>query len=128
MRPAAIWFALCVFAMGVGAAHAAGKAMTGDELTALLANGKTVKLGGKGTGYSGTLDLKADGTGSGSAKSDDGKSQFTLEGTWEIRSGKFCRKWAAVDGGEEVCETWVKDGANKVKVMNGKKQIGVNSW
>jgi hypothetical protein len=106
----------------------AADAMTAEELSTLLANGKTIMLGGEGTGYSGELTLNADGTGSGSAKTDDGKSEFKLEGTWEIRDGKFCRTWADIDGGKEVCETWVKAGDDKVNVMNGDQQIGANHW
>jgi hypothetical protein len=109
-------------------AYSAGKAMTGDELTALLANGKTIMLGGPGTGYSGTLTLNADGTGHGSAQTDDGKTHIALDGTWEIRDGKFCRLWKDRDDNKEVCETWVKAGTNKVNVMDGKKKIGVNFW
>jgi hypothetical protein len=119
--------ALGVF-LAIGGQALSADEMTGEELTALLASGKTIMLGGEGTGYSGELTLNADGTGSGSAKTDDGKTEFKLEGTWEIRDGKFCRTWTEIDDGKEVCETWVKAGRSKVNVMNGDQQIGVNSW
>ncbi len=96
-----------------GQSSAADKAMTGDELSALLANGKTIHLGGKGTGYSGELTLNADGTGAGSAQTDDGKKHFKIEGTWEIRDGAFCRVWHDLDDGKDVCETWVKTGPRR---------------
>lgn len=28
----------------------------------------------------------------------------------------------------EVCETWIKDGASKVRVLVDGKEIGVNHW
>jgi hypothetical protein len=101
--------------------------MTGDEMNALLSSGKTLSLGGKGQGYAGTLVLSADGKGEGSAKPDSG-GQIKLSGTWKITGDKFCRIWADLDDGKEVCETWVKAGPSSVKVMKGKKQIGMNSW
>ncbi len=107
---------------------AAEKAMTGPELQQLLANGKTLKLGSKELGYAGELVLSADGTGKGSVKTLDGKKTFVLDGTWKITGNKFCRTWTEIDKGKEVCETWVKDGDNKVNAMKGKKKIGVNSW
>jgi hypothetical protein len=103
-------------------------AMTGEELKSLLSTSKTIKLGGPGEGYSGQLVLNPDGTGKGAAKTDDGKKSFKLEGTWSIKKNKFCRKWTEVDGGKEVCETWVKAGDNKVIVKVGKEKRGVNSW
>lgn len=110
-----------------GGAEAAGKKMKGAELTELLSGGKTIQLGGPGEGYAGELTLSADGKGSGSAKTDDG-TVIKLEGVWAIKGDKFCRTWADLDGGKEVCETWVITGKNKVDVMNGKKRLGVNHW
>lgn len=120
--------ALVVLLSSAVSAVAAGKAMTGAELQQLLATGKTLQLGSKEAGYTGDLVLNADGTGKGSAKTNDGKQTFNLEGTWKITGNKFCRTWVDLDKGKEVCETWLKDGDNKVTVMNGKKKIGVNSW
>lgn len=106
----------------------AEEAMTGAEMTALLSGGKTIMLGGPGTGYSGELALNADGTGKGKAATDDGSKTFMIEGTWEIRDDTFCRIWAEISDGEEVCETWVLVEPKKVKVMNGDKEIGTNFW
>ena len=106
----------------------AEEAMTGAQLTELLSAGKTIKLGGPGTGYSGELVLNADGTGKGEAKTDDGKNTFVIEGTWQIKGDTLCRTWAALDEGKKVCETWVMVEPKKVKVMNADKELGVNSW
>ena len=105
----------------------AQEAMTGDELEALLGDDRTIGLGGPGAGYAGELSLKSDGTATGSAKTDAGKV-IQLDGVWYIEGGKFCRTWKAVDDGKEVCETWVKDGDNKVRVLVDGKEIGVNHW
>lgn len=105
---------------------AADEFMTGAELTALVGQGKTINLGGEGEGYSGTLEIKADGTASGSAKTDAGK-KIVIKGTWAIEEGQFCRKWKGLDGGKKVCETWKKIGDNKVEVLEIKK-LGVNWW
>jgi hypothetical protein len=106
----------------------AEEAMTGAQITELLSGGKTIMLGGPGTGYSGELTLNADGTGKGEAKTDDGSRIIPIDGTWEVRGDKFCRIWAEVSGGNEICETWVIVAPNKVKVMDGDKQLGVNYW
>lgn len=105
----------------------AGETMTGAELTALLSGGKTIKLGGPGTGYAGELTLNADGSGKGKAKTDDGKV-LTLTGTWKIKGDQFCPTWQEFNDGKEVCETWEKDGTNRVQVMVDGKSIGVNYW
>lgn len=108
-------------------ANAAGKAMKGAELGALLNDGKTVNLGGKGEGYSGTLVLAKDGTAKGSVKTDDGTT-INLGGTWKIKGDKFCRTWKDLDSGKEVCETWRVKSPTQVEVYVGKKRAGLNSW
>jgi hypothetical protein len=113
---------------GFSASAMADQTMTGDQLSELLAGGKTIMLGGPGIGYSGELVLTADGKGKGEAKTDDGSKTFVIEGTWEIRDDKFCRVWAEIGEGKEMCETWVIVAPNKVKVMSGEKEIGVNYW
>lgn len=117
-----------VFAAALVAPAAADEPMTGDQLNELLAGGKTIMLGGPGTGYSGEMALNADGTGKGQAVTDDGSRTFNIEGTWEIRDDKFCRTWAEISDGQEVCETWVTTEPNKVRVMNGDEEIGYNYW
>jgi hypothetical protein len=72
--------------------------------------------------------LTADGKGKGEAKTDDGSKTFVMEGTWEIKGDTFCHTWAALDDGKEVCETSGMTDPKKVKVMNGNREIGVNSW
>ncbi|MGZ2487231.1 hypothetical protein ACVITL_005816 [Rhizobium pisi] len=109
-----------------GAAVAAGT-MTGKELTALLGEGKVITLGGPKEGYSGELMLAKDGTGHGEAKTSDGKV-IKIDGTWHIKGNKFCRTWEELNDGKEVCETWNKAGDKAVRVMVGKKDIGLNSW
>jgi len=116
---------LCLTA-SYSASLAAGEFMTGAELTALVGQGKTINLGGEGTDYRGTLEIKADGTASGSAKTNTGK-KIVIKGTWAIEGDQFCRKWKGLDGGKKVCETWKKIGDNKVEVLEI-KYIGVNWW
>ena len=105
----------------------AGETMTGAELTALLSGGKTIKLGGPNTGYNGELAMNADGTGKGQAKTDGGRV-IKIEGTWKIKGDQVCRIWEDLDDGKEVCETWEKDGTNRVQVMVDGKSIAVNYW
>jgi len=102
-------------------------AMTGDELEALLGDDRTIDVGRPGAGYAGELSLKSDGTATGSVKTDAGKV-IQLNGVWYIEGNKFCRTWNGIDDGTEVCETWVKDGDNKVRVLVDGKEIGVNHW
>ena len=101
--------------------------MTNAELTALLGNGKTIGLGGPGTGYIGELAMNADGTGKGQAKTDKGRI-IPVVGTWKIKDDQVCRIWKDLDDGKEVCETWEKDGTNRVQVMVDGKSVGVNFW
>jgi hypothetical protein len=119
--------ALLLVGATVGPAVAQEAAMTNAELTALLAGGKTLTLGGEGQGYLGSLTLGADGTGEGSATTDAGKT-IDIAGTWSIRGDQFCRVWEGLNDGAEVCETWLKTSDTSVRVMNGDEQIGVNSW
>jgi hypothetical protein len=114
-------------ALFVAAPALAEDAMTNAELTQLLSGGKTIGLGGPGEGYNGELTLNPDGTGKGTAKTDDGKV-LTLTGTWRIDGDHFCPTWQEFNDGKEVCETWIKDGPSKVKVMKDGEQIGVNYW
>lgn len=123
----AVPFALLIFSTMAGPVESADKALKEGDLKALLASGKTFQLGGKGMGYSGTLDLSADGAGTGSAKTDDG-TVIKISGSWQIKGDKFCRTWKELDGGKEVCETWRLTSPNHVDVFRGKKKIGANSW
>lgn len=104
-----------------------GTPMTGEELAALTANGATITLGGDGMGYKGELVLTPDGKGEGGATMDSG-DVISIAGTWAIKDGKFCRTWADLDGGNEVCETWVKTSDTSAEVYNGDQMLGVNSW
>ena len=116
-----------VLGLSLSPAFAADDFMSGEELSALLNGGKTIKLGGKGEGYSGTLDIKADGTAQGSAKTAGGRT-ISIAGTWYIKNNEFCRKWVDLDNGEEVCEAWKKVSTNKVEVQVNMAKIGVNYW
>ena len=102
----------------------ASESLTGAQLNELLSGGKTIHLGGPGSGYSGELVLTPDGKGSGSAVT-DAKKKIKLQGTWVIKDDKFCRTWKGIDGGKEVCETWLLIEPKKVKVL---LEIGANSW
>jgi hypothetical protein len=107
---------------------AADGAMTGQELTKLLSNGKVIVLGGPGKGYSGSLTLGSNGVGKGSATTDDGRV-IELSGTWAIEGDEFCRTWTgAGSSGERVCETWVRTGRKSVDVVVDGEVIGSNSW
>ena len=100
-----------------------GKAMTTEQLTQLTANEITLKLGGEGMGYTGSLKLSSDGKGEGSVN-----GTIPITGTWKIEDGKFCRIWKEHDEGKQVCETWYLTSERAVEVYNGKKKLGVNSW
>lgn len=102
--------------------------MTGDELSALLGAGKRINLGGDGEGYSGVLDIKSDGTASGSAQVQVPRKTIPLDGTWKITENRFCRKWHEFDAGAEVCEVWKKIGDGRVEAQVNGKKVGVNWW
>ena len=104
-----------------------GTKMTNKQLVKLTANGLVMTLGGEGEGYAGKLTLKKDGTGKGSAKTDAG-DKIAISGTWQIRDGKFCRVWAKLNDGKELCETWYLTSGNSVEVFDGKRRVGVNAW
>lgn len=135
-----VFAALVVMTMSVPFAMAADGDMTGEELTALLGAGKKINLGGDGEGYSGTLDIKGDGTASGSAQvliKDDGTASgstqvsektIPIDGTWTINQNRFCRKWREIDAGAEVCEVWNKIGNGRVVALVDGKKVGVNWW
>ena len=103
----------------------AQEAMTGSELEAVLGPHKTIVI--RGPTYTAELTLKSSGTGVGSATSNDGKVT-AIAGVWYIRGNQFCRAWENIDEGEEVCETWVKNGSNKVRVVVDGKEIEEISW
>ncbi|MBY2994200.1 hypothetical protein HF263_31510 [Rhizobium leguminosarum] len=112
----------------LGAQAIAATAMTGKELQALLSDGKVIVLGGPKEGYNGELSVLKDGTAHGSVKLDSG-DVITIDGVWHITGNKFCRTWkGGTDAGKEVCETWNKTGPKSVTVLNGKENIGKNSW
>ena len=118
---------MLLLGLNVSSGYAAEKDMKEAELKTLLEGGKTLQLGGKGAGYSGTLDLAADGTGNGFAQPDGG-DKILIKGKWRIEGDKFCRTWEGLDDGKEVCERWRLVTPNKVEVYNGKEMVGVNSW
>lgn len=109
------------------AAGEIGEPLTQEELQTLLEGGREMTLGGPGMGYAGRLTLGADGTGAGSARTDAGQ-EIVINGAWRLADGRFCRTWAGLDGGAEVCETWVRTSETSVDVFNGDSKIGVNSW
>ena len=100
--------------------------MSGKEIKMLLADGITLKLGGPSMGYTGSVRLEPDGTGTGSVKTDRGK-KLDITGTWTIEGDQFCRKWA-FDNYVKTCEIWRISGEKKVDVIVGGKKIGINSW
>lgn len=103
----------------------AQEAMTGAELEAVLGPHRTIVV--RGPGYTAELTLKSSGTGVGSATFTDGKVT-AIAGVWYIAGNRFCRAWENIDEGEEVCETWVKDGSNKVRVVVDGKEIEEIAW
>ncbi|WP_377290780.1 hypothetical protein [Rhizobium sp. SG2393] len=116
-----------VLIFSAATATAAEKDMTKVDFENLLKDGKTLQLGGKGMGYTGSLVLTSDGKASGSALPDGGQ-KIDIVGTWRIKDNKFCRTWEKLDGGKEICERWRLVAPNKVEVYQGKKKMGVNSW
>nr|CAD6609999.1 hypothetical protein RTCK_02233 [Rhizobium sp. TCK] len=118
---------LLVLGVTITGSGAQAKDLANDDLKALLSAGKTLQLGGEGTGYSGTLAVSSDGTAKGLAKTDAGQ-EIVINGTWRIEDNRFCRTWETLDQGREVCERWELVGTDKVEVYNGDEMIGVNSW
>jgi uncharacterized membrane protein len=112
----------------VASAALAASAMSEKEMSGLLNNGKEITLGGPSVVYSGHLSLNKDGSAHGQVKLQDG-TVIPIDGVWRLSGNKFCRTWkAGRDAGKEICETWNKAGKNSVHAMNGKKDLGVNSW
>jgi hypothetical protein len=122
-----LFLAVLMVSGAQGAFAQSGPPMTGEEMSALTANGVTLQLGGKGMGYTGELVLSADGKGEGSATLDNGNT-LSIVGTWVIKDDKFCRTWVDLDEGKEVCEIWYKKSDTSVEVFNGDQMIGLNSW
>ena len=125
-----IKFSAFTFSLLVASAALAqsGTAMTTEQLTQLTANEITLKLGGEGMGYAGSLKLSNNGKGEGSVNVNAGGGKHSISGTWKIEDGKFCRIWKDVNKGQQVCETWYLTAERAVEVYNGKQKIGVNSW
>ncbi|MCV3271515.1 hypothetical protein [Roseobacter sinensis] len=102
-------------------------ALKNKHPTILTENGITLKLGGEGHGYVGSLKLTNDGRGTGSAKTDSGRT-INIDGTWAVKGDQFCRTWKDLDDGKEVCETWISTSPRSVDVYKGDQKLGVNSW
>ena len=121
---------ITIAALSAGSSDAQScKAMTTEQLQQLTVNGANLKLGGEGKGYSGSLKLKKDGTGKGSAKTDAGQ-KIDFSGKWYIADDRFCRNWTGDlgDSGQDVCEKWCLTSGRSVDVYNGNSMIGTNSW
>lgn len=101
--------------------------MTQDQLSALTAPGVELRLGGPGMGYEGNLTLTPDGRGAGQATTDAG-DVITLDGTWVVRDGQFCRTWLAPAEGAEVCEVWVPTSDRSADVFVDGEKAGANAW
>jgi hypothetical protein len=119
-----VLFSLILAGCATGTASLAEKQMTGPQIKSLLESGKDLKL--SGPTHLGELTLNPDGTGKGWAII--GSNKIMIEGTWEIVDDKFCRTWKEVDGGETVCERWLRIEDNKVAVSTNGKIIGYNEW
>ena len=103
-------------------------ALTGPELSALLANGLTVSstdmLGGKN--YTAHMTYATNGTLSG-AVTFPGKAPIDLKGTWKLDGPRLCRTIVPLQP-QEVCEIWLKSGSNEVTIQVGNTDIGVSRW
>jgi len=121
-----IFAAVVLIVTLVSSEQVLAEAMTGEEFKALLENGLTLKLGGPGMGYQGSVRLEPDGTGAGAVKTDGGE-KLDITGTWTIEGDQFCRKWA-FNNFKKECESWWKSGKNRVDVTVGGRIVGVNSW
>ena len=120
------WIIATAFTLIVMPAFAAEN-MTVDDLEGLLGTDKTITLGRPETAMSGEVSFKSDGTASGTIKSADGKVE-QVTGVWYIEGDQFCYTWKGLKAGTEVCETWLKDGPNKARVLVKGKEVGVNTW
>lgn len=105
----------------------AAETMTGNELEGLLGTDRTVTLSRPETASSGEVSFKSDGTASGTIKREGGKVE-QVTGVWYIVGDQFCYTWKGIKAGTEVCETWLKDGPNKARVLVKGKEVGFNTW
>jgi hypothetical protein len=103
-------------------------ALTGPELSALLAKDLSVSstdmLGGKN--FTGRMTYAANGTLSG-AVTFTGKAPINVKGTWKLDGSRLCRTIVPLQP-QEVCETWLKSGANEVTIRVGNADVGVSRW
>jgi hypothetical protein len=118
-----------MLAIGAGPAWAAeNSALTGSQLTELLAKGLSVTsldmYGGKN--FTGQATFASGGTLSGTL-SFAGKSPVPLTGTWKIDGDRVCRTVRPLQP-QEVCETWLRSGDKEVTIRVGKTDVGMIRW
>jgi hypothetical protein len=101
-----------------------GQFMTGDELHALMDDGETFGLGGRGYDYKGSVNFGSNGRLSGSVKLANGEI-VTFKGDWEIKGNQLCRTW---DRESEVCEDWRRQSKKSAIVFVDGRELGRNYW
>ena len=121
-------FAALGLVCAAAAAFAAGPALTAAEMSALLAKGLTVSStdmqGGKT--YTARIVLAPNGNLTGSL-TPAGQAAIALNGKWTQKGAQLCRTLAPIQP-EEICETWLKNGATEIVVQVAGKEVAVNRW
>ena len=101
------------------------KPMTAEQMSALLAAGRTIKVTGAGDHYSGRFELAADGTGTGAVTV--GGKDATASGSWQLTRNLFCHSWQGLEPAE-VCESWVQIEPKKALILIKKVEVGIVTW
>lgn len=101
---------------------------TSAEMKTMLAKGMQVSssdLKG-GSEFTGRITLAANGALSGTV-TPAGESPIAVRGGWTLKGAQLCRTLAPLQP-EEICETWLKSGANQATVVVGGKPASLNRW
>ena len=102
--------------------------LTEPELKALLTKGLSVAStdmhGGKN--YTARMNYGTDGTLAG-AVTLTGRAPIDVKGTWKIDGSRICRTLVPLQP-QEVCEIWLKSGANEVTIRVGTADVAVSRW
>jgi hypothetical protein len=102
--------------------------LTGPELNVLLAKGllvaSTDMQGGKN--YTARMTYGTDGKLAG-AVTLTGKAPIDVKGTWKIDGSRVCRTLVPLQP-QEICEIWLRSGANEVTIRVGNSDVAISRW
>ena len=112
-----------------GALAQAKKPMTAAELQMLLTKGLSVSSADieGGRNFTGRVNLEPGGRLTGTLNV-AGHGAIALNGAWKISGAQICRTLGPAQP-EEVCETWLRNGADKeVTVQVKGAAVSTNRW